>query len=925
MVASQFVAVGLPMPMNKLNLTQSFAGAAAVAAMAVGAGIVPAAADSISVTSQNGHLTEWIAGYNAAEYEVGGVNINGYRVDGIGAFEMVRDDGSQLTVWCIQADVGHSTTANYQPAASNLFVSAQLDYLTFMYANTTDDATATAVQSAIWYFVNAVRSSVPVPIWGNGAAGFAPITPDSPDSWVALPTFDYATYPVGLLLDGSSGRTDLDSVEALVAQVAADANLLQGPWVLSAPAATVTPGEFRAQITSAWNAPVPSRTVTFTLPDGSIQTALTDASGYATIVGATGFGTLTVEASAPGTHIEFAASGVQRVVGAGTPTTIRNNTILLQDPQLSSTASDQADGDQLIAEGATAADSVPITQLTIGNSYTLHGQLYDTATAAFVGTPVSTTFTALATEETHALSTTVPAGTAGHHVVWIVSLDDNTSRRPGVVPPTSSDDLNETLLVAPTLTLTTDAGPALTVPRGQSVDMTDSVTLTGLAPAFRATAAEAALGTVILYGPFPSLADAVCVSDTEVGSSSLAFQSDGTVESGTVTATPVWYDAVYTWVATVVTSQGRTITHACGLPSESPQLISDVTADVHLRKTISGDGTTWHNSQKGTTPAYDPTSAPSVPATGSHDDQLADAGDGLPVFPVGAQVSFQYEVWLDPASTGWATWADGITGAVTDDNGTPADSADDFAPAYVAGDDGDGFLELGEVWLYEAHNSITAKAGDNYLNYSTIPAGKVVDPTGPTRDTGLATTPRTDPAGYVVPACSTLAVNPVDQSHVLGVDGGAVHDTTTCSNLVPGVSVTVTGELQARQPDGSVTATGIVGSSTFIPAAATATTVVVFTVPPSASPGTYVVFETLSITATGKVLGGHHDPTDADQTILKRSPILTIPETPERTTQTSSIPSTGTDVMAGLRMGSVLAGAGVATLAISRSRRRRRR
>ena len=908
--------------MNNMNLAQALAGTAALAALAVGTGIIPAAADSIAVTSQNGHLTDWIAGYNAAEYEVGGVNINGYRVDGIGAYEMVRDDGSQLHVWCVQADTGHSTTANYQPTANNLFVSQQLDYLTFVYADTTDDATATAVQSAIWYFVNAVRSTTPVPIWGNGAAGFAAIAPDSPDSWVALPTFDYAAYPVGLLLDGSGGRTDLDSVEALVAQVAADANLLQGPWALSAPATTGTPGEFRVQITSAWNAPVPGRALTFTLPDGSTQAAVTDASGFATISGVTSFGALTAEAFAPGTHTEFAAAGVQRVVGAGAPTIIRNSTSLLQDPLLSSMASDEADGDQSVVEGATAADSVPITQLTIGNSYTLHGQLYDTTTAAFAGTQVSQPFTALETAETHTLSTTVPSGTAGHHVVWIVSLDDDTSGRPGVVAPTSPDDLNETLLVAPTLALTTDGGPALTVPRGQSVDVMDSVTLSGLAPAFRATAAEAATGTVTFYGPFVSVADTVCVPDTEVGHSSLAFQADGTVDSGTVTVTPMLYDAVYTWVATVVTSQGRTISHACGLPSESPQIISDVTADVHLRTTISGDGTTWHNAQKGTTPAYNPATAPSMPATGSHDDQVADVGDGVPVFPVGANVSFQYEVWLDPVSTGLATWMNGATDVVTDDNGTPADSTDDFQPEYISGDDGDGLLELGELWFYAAPNKVTAEAGDSYLNYSAIPGGRVIDPTGPSRDTGQVTTPRADPTGYVVASCSTMAINPADQSHIIGVDGGTVNDTTTCSNLVAGVAVTITGELQARQPDGSLSATGIQGSSTFIPAAATATTVVVFAVPPSATPGTYVVFETLSIAATGKVLGGHHDPSDADQTITKRSPIARLPVTPASTTRLQEIPSTGVNSMAAVRLGSVLAYAGGAALALSRRRRR---
>ncbi len=905
--------------MNKVKLTQALAGVAALAALAVGTGIIPAAADSIVKTSQNGHLTDWIAGYNAAEYEVDGVDINGYHTEGIGAFEMVRDDGSRLHVWCVQADVGHSSTANYQPTTSNQFNSAQLDYLAFEYADALDDATATAVQSAIWYFVNAVRSTTPVPVWGNGAAGFAAISPDSPDSWTALPTFNYITYPVGLLLTDSTGSTQLDNVETLVAQVTADANLLQGPWALSAPSPTGAPGEFRAQITSAWNAPVPGRTVTFTLPDGSTRPAITDAAGYATISDATGFGALTAEALAPGVHVEWAAARAQRVVGAGVPTVIRNSATLVQDPLLSSTASDAADGDQLVVEGAIASDSVPITQLTIGTEYTLHGQLYDTAIAAFIGASVSTTFTAAATAELHDLSTTVPVGTAGHQIVWILSLDDDTNGRVNVVAPTSPDDLNETLLVAPGLALTTDAGPTLTMTRGQSANVTDSVTLTGLAPTFRMTAAETALGTATFYGPFASLADAVCVSDTEAGSATLAFQADGTVESGAVTVMPVGYDAVYTWVATVTTSQGRTISHACGLPEESPRIISDVTADVHLRKTISGDGISWHNAQRGTSPAYDPATATGVPAAGSHDDQSPDPDDALPVFPVGATVSFQYEVWLDPASTGWATWPEGTTGVVTDDNGTPADETDDFVPTYVAGDDGDGFLELHEVWLFAAADRLTAKAGDNYLNYSTIPAGRVVDPTRPSRETGLVTTPRADPAGYVVPSCSTTAINPTDRTHTIGLDGGIVHDTTTCTNLVPGVAVTITGELQARQPDGSVSATGFEGSTTFTPATATATAVVVFDVPRSAAPGTYVAFEKLSIAATGKVLGGHHDPADADQTMVKRSP---IPVSPTRATRSRSIPSAGTDAMPALRLASALACGGAVVLMMSRRGRR---
>lgn len=55
---------------------------------------------------------------------------------------------------------------------------------------------------------------------------------------------------------------------------------------------------------------------------------------------------------------------------------------------------------------------------------------------------------------------------------------------------------------------------------------------------------------------------------------------------------------------------------------------------------------------------------------------------------------------------------------VTDDNGTTT-LADDIVAAYVAGDDGDGLLEAGEVWLFSASGS--AIAGD-YANTATVTA-----------------------------------------------------------------------------------------------------------------------------------------------------------------------------------------------------------
>ena len=47
----------------------------------------------------------------------------------------------------------------------------------------------------------------------------------------------------------------------------------------------------------------------------------------------------------------------------------------------------------------------------------------------------------------------------------------------------------------------------------------------------------------------------------------------------------------------------------------------------------------------------------------------------------------------------------GVT--VTDDNGTPGDTGDDFSPTYVSGDDGDNELDVGETWIYTATRNIT--------------------------------------------------------------------------------------------------------------------------------------------------------------------------------------------------------------------------
>jgi hypothetical protein len=61
---------------------------------------------------------------------------------------------------------------------------------------------------------------------------------------------------------------------------------------------------------------------------------------------------------------------------------------------------------------------------------------------------------------------------------------------------------------------------------------------------------------------------------------------------------------------------------------------------------------------------------------------------------------------------------------ITDDNGTPGEASDDLTASYVAGDaNGNGLLDVGETWLYQA--STTVQAGP-YLNTVQVSASEPV-------------------------------------------------------------------------------------------------------------------------------------------------------------------------------------------------------
>jgi hypothetical protein len=117
-----------------------------------------------------------------------------------------------------------------------------------------------------------------------------------------------------------------------------------------------------------------------------------------------------------------------------------------------------------------------------------------------------------------------------------------------------------------------------------------------------------------------------------------------------------------------------------------------------------------YNSKDGQSATFDPT-----PDGGYGEDADEPAG---PSGQAGEPVIWTYFV----TNPGDAPLHD-VT--VVDDNGTPADTSDDFNPEYVSGDDnGDDLLDLTETWLYQATS--TVKLGQ-YRNIGSVSG---MDPNG---------------------------------------------------------------------------------------------------------------------------------------------------------------------------------------------------
>ena len=91
-----------------------------------------------------------------------------------------------------------------------------------------------------------------------------------------------------------------------------------------------------------------------------------------------------------------------------------------------------------------------------------------------------------------------------------------------------------------------------------------------------------------------------------------------------------------------------------------------------------------------------------------------------PYLAVGSTATFQYLVTND----GMVALSDIV---LSDDHGTPGDTNDDFTPIFLGGDaDGDGLLDVGETWIYEASTVVSA---GQYTNLGAV-TGTPVDADG---------------------------------------------------------------------------------------------------------------------------------------------------------------------------------------------------
>ena len=121
----------------------------------------------------------------------------------------------------------------------------------------------------------------------------------------------------------------------------------------------------------------------------------------------------------------------------------------------------------------------------------------------------------------------------------------------------------------------------------------------------------------------------------------------------------------------------------------------------------------------------------------------SNSGDGLTGVIAGNAITWQYAV----SNTGNTALSDVD---VSDDNGTPGDTTDDFNPSYVSGDtDSDGKLDVTETWIFEEMGTAVVGTYQNLGTATGTAGGIKVD------DSDASSYTATAPGALIAPTGTT--------------------------------------------------------------------------------------------------------------------------------------------------------------------------
>ena len=157
-----------------------------------------------------------------------------------------------------------------------------------------------------------------------------------------------------------------------------------------------------------------------------------------------------------------------------------------------------------------------------------------------------------------------------------------------------------------------------------------------------------------------------------------------------------------------------------------------------------------------------------------------------PLLEVGSTATFSYTV----SSIGGTPLQ---TVVVTDDNGTPGDTSDDFNPTFTGGDDNsNNILETTETWTYEATHTVTA---GQYTNIATVTA----------EDSLAVQTTDTDPSNHfgVTAAMTIVKSTNGDDANTATGPVLAVGSTATFTYVVTNTGNVALGSVTVRDDNGT--------------------------------------------------------------------------------------------------------------------------